>query len=195
MRRRAGPVHRRRAEAGTASAELVALVVPIMVLVAFAVFAGRYSATAQEVTSAARDAALPVLSHQDAPFEAVLAALRIMLGAAQVTEHGAGGLVSNAFLFPPSSTVHLDGSAVISAMDPAKLPAIRGEIWQLMHAAQLHRDLGAAVGVDEADIAKHKISIASPIARALIGKEEGDTAEVQAPGGIKHYEIVAVGYF
>ena len=38
------------------------------------------------------------------------------------------------------------------------------------------------------------INIGSPIARALIGKEEGDTAEVQAPGGIKHYEVVAVSY-
>ena len=47
----------RGAESGTASAELVILVVPIMVLVAFVVFAGRYSATDQEVTSAARDAA------------------------------------------------------------------------------------------------------------------------------------------
>lgn len=47
----------RRAERGTASAELVVLVIPIMVLVGFAVFVGRYSATSQEVSSAARDAA------------------------------------------------------------------------------------------------------------------------------------------
>lgn len=47
----------RRTERGTASAELVVLVVPIMVLVGFAVFVGRYSATNQEVSSAARDAA------------------------------------------------------------------------------------------------------------------------------------------
>ncbi len=50
------------------------------------------------------------------------------------------------------------------------------------------------VGEDEADIAKGMISITSPIARALIGKEEGDIAEVQAPGGIKEYEILAVRY-
>jgi transcription elongation factor GreA len=50
------------------------------------------------------------------------------------------------------------------------------------------------VGEDEADLKKGLINIGSPIARALIGKEEGDTAEVQAPGGIKHYEIVAVSY-
>jgi transcription elongation factor GreA len=50
------------------------------------------------------------------------------------------------------------------------------------------------VGEDEADLKKGLINISSPIARALIGKEEGDTAEVQAPGGIKRYEIVAVHY-
>jgi len=50
------------------------------------------------------------------------------------------------------------------------------------------------VGEDEADLKLGLINIGSPIARALIGKEEGDTAEVQAPGGIKRYEIVAVHY-
>ena len=50
------------------------------------------------------------------------------------------------------------------------------------------------VGEDEADLKHGLINIGSPIARALIGKEEGDTAEVQAPGGIKRYEIVAVSY-
>lgn len=50
------------------------------------------------------------------------------------------------------------------------------------------------VGEDEADIKENRISIGSPIARALIGKEEGDIAEVQAPGGIKTYEILAVKY-
>ena len=48
------------------------------------------------------------------------------------------------------------------------------------------------VGVDEADIKVGKISFSSPIARALIGKEEGDVAEVQAPGGVKEYEILKV---
>jgi len=50
------------------------------------------------------------------------------------------------------------------------------------------------VGDDEADLKQGLISISSPIARALIGKESGDVAEVQAPGGIKHYEIVGVRY-
>jgi len=50
------------------------------------------------------------------------------------------------------------------------------------------------VGEDEADLKQGRINISSPIARALIGKEEGDTAEVQAPGGLKRYEIVGVEY-
>ncbi len=50
------------------------------------------------------------------------------------------------------------------------------------------------VGDDEADIKHGKISVSSPIARALIGKVEGDTAEVQAPSGVRNYEILAVRY-
>ena len=48
------------------------------------------------------------------------------------------------------------------------------------------------VGEDEADLKLGLVNIGSPIARALIGKEIGDTAEVQAPGGIKRFEIMAV---
>lgn len=60
-------------------------------------------------------------------------------------------------------------------------------------------DTGAAVtyqivGDDEADLKLGLISISSPIARALIGKEQGDVAEVRAPGGLRHYEIVGVRY-
>jgi transcription elongation factor GreA len=50
------------------------------------------------------------------------------------------------------------------------------------------------VGEDEADLKHGLVNVSSPIARALIGKEEGDTAEVQAPGGVRRYEIVAVRY-
>ena len=50
------------------------------------------------------------------------------------------------------------------------------------------------VGDDEADLKQGLVSISSPIARALIGKAAGDVAEVQAPGGIKHFEIIAVRY-
>ena len=50
------------------------------------------------------------------------------------------------------------------------------------------------VGDDEADLKLGLISISSPIARALIGKVAGDVAEVQAPGGLRHWEIVEVRY-
>ncbi len=50
------------------------------------------------------------------------------------------------------------------------------------------------VGVDEADIKEGKISISSPIARALIGKMIDDVADVQAPGGIREYEIIDIKY-
>ncbi|MSP86910.1 MAG: transcription elongation factor GreA [Methylotenera sp.] len=50
------------------------------------------------------------------------------------------------------------------------------------------------VGDDEANIKNGKISISSPISRGLIGKSEGDVAEVMAPGGVKEYEILDVQY-
>ena len=50
------------------------------------------------------------------------------------------------------------------------------------------------VGDDEADVVAGKISIGSPIARALIGKEVGDTVEVNVPDGVRHYEILDVRY-
>ena len=50
------------------------------------------------------------------------------------------------------------------------------------------------VGEDESDVKAGKISITSPIARAMIGKEEGDVVEVMAPGGPKSYEITKVKY-
>ena len=50
------------------------------------------------------------------------------------------------------------------------------------------------VGDDEADIKQGKISVNAPIARAIIGKEEGDVVDVQTPGGMKTYEIVQVRY-
>lgn len=50
------------------------------------------------------------------------------------------------------------------------------------------------VGEDEADIKQGKISINSPIARALIGKYAGDIAQVQAPGGLREYEILDIRY-
>jgi len=50
------------------------------------------------------------------------------------------------------------------------------------------------VGEDEADIKVGKVSVSSPMARALIGKYAGDIAQVQAPGGIREYEVIDVRY-
>ena len=50
------------------------------------------------------------------------------------------------------------------------------------------------VGEDEADIRAGRISIGSPIARALVGKSEGDVVDVDAPGGVKSFEVVSVHY-
>lgn len=50
------------------------------------------------------------------------------------------------------------------------------------------------VGEDEADIKQNKISVSSPISRAIVGKEEGDVVEVQTPSGVVRYEIVQVQY-
>ena len=50
------------------------------------------------------------------------------------------------------------------------------------------------VGDDEADIKEGKISVSSPIARALIGKTAGEEVEVKAPGGIREYEVLDVRY-
>lgn len=50
------------------------------------------------------------------------------------------------------------------------------------------------VGEDEADIKQGKVSVGSPMARALIGKFSGDIAQVQAPGGMREYEVIDVRY-
>ena len=56
------------------------------------------------------------------------------------------------------------------------------------------RNTWQIVGDDEADPGDRKISVSSPIARALIGRFEGDAVEVQAPGGVRNYEVVRVRY-
>jgi transcription elongation factor GreA len=57
-----------------------------------------------------------------------------------------------------------------------------------------HRVTYQVVGEDEADIRAGRVSITSPIARAVVGKSEGDVVDVSAPGGIRSYEIVAVRF-
>jgi transcription elongation factor GreA len=83
-------------------------------------------------------------------------------------------------------------------IDPAALDAggrvVFGATVELEHETTGERVTYHIVGEDEADLKLGLVNIGSPIARALIGKEEGDTAVVMAPGGEKAYEIVAVHY-
>ncbi|WP_405233431.1 transcription elongation factor GreA [Lentisalinibacter salinarum] len=69
-----------------------------------------------------------------------------------------------------------------------------GATVQLIEEASGEEITYRIVGEDEADIKTGLISVTSPIARALIGKEEGEQVTVAAPGGDKHYEIVEVRY-
>ena len=88
--------------------------------------------------------------------------------------------------------------AAAQIIDPATLDAggrvVFGSTVDLEEEASGAHVTYQIVGDDEADLKLGKISISSPIARALIRKEVGDVAEVQAPGGLKHYEIVDVRY-
>ena len=88
--------------------------------------------------------------------------------------------------------------AAAQIIDPSTLDAggrvVFGSTVELEDEASGTKVTYQIVGDDEADLKLGLISISSPIARALIGKESGDVAEVQAPGGLKHYEVVDVRY-
>ncbi|MDD2917923.1 transcription elongation factor GreA [Rhodoferax sp.] len=83
-------------------------------------------------------------------------------------------------------------------IDPTELHAdgqvVFGATVELEDDASGQKVTYQIVGEDEADLKLGLININSPIARALIGKGEGDAVEVQAPGGLRHYEVVSVGY-
>jgi len=88
--------------------------------------------------------------------------------------------------------------AAAQVIDPAKLDAdgrvVFGSTVDLEDEDSGAKVTYQIVGDDEADLKLGLISISSPIARALIGKESGDVAEVRAPGGVKHWEVVDVRY-
>ena len=91
------------------------------------------------------------------------------------------GKLSNAQVIDPAS-LDVDGRCVFGAtVELADLESGDSVTYQI-------------VGDDEADLKKGKISVSSPIARALIGKYAGEVAEVVAPGGVKEYEILDVKY-
>ena len=88
--------------------------------------------------------------------------------------------------------------AAAQIIDPAKLEAdgrvVFGATVDLEDEDSGTKVTYQIVGDDEADLKQGLISISSPIARSLIGKEAGDSAEFQAPGGTKSYEIIEVRY-
>ena len=88
--------------------------------------------------------------------------------------------------------------AAAQIIDPASVDAggkvVFGATVELEEETSGEKVKYQIVGEDEADLKQGLINVSSPIARALIGKEEGDTAEVRAPAGLRRYEIVAVRY-
>ncbi|KMN81796.1 transcription elongation factor GreA [Chromobacterium alkanivorans] len=91
------------------------------------------------------------------------------------------GKISNALIVNPAE-LDADGRVVF------------GATVELMDLESEENVTYQIVGDDEADIKVCKVSVNSPIARALIGKEAGDVAEVVAPGGIREYEVLDVKY-
>jgi len=83
-------------------------------------------------------------------------------------------------------------------IDPSKLTntgkVVFGAVVELEDQDDGTRVVYQVAGEDEADIRAGRISITSPIARALVGKSEGDVVDVSAPGGIRSYEIVTVRF-
>lgn len=86
--------------------------------------------------------------------------------------------------------------SLADVIDPAKLagPIKFGATVQIVDEDTDEEKTYQIVGEPEADIESGKLNIKSPIARALIGKEEGDSVEVRTPGGEKSYEILSVKY-
>ena len=91
------------------------------------------------------------------------------------------GALSNAQIIEPSE-LNADGAVVFGATV---------EIEDLDTEARVRYQI---VGDLEADIRQNRISVSSPVARALIGRREGDVVEVHTPSGLKEYEIVGLSY-
>ena len=88
--------------------------------------------------------------------------------------------------------------ATAEVIDPGTVPntgkVVFGATVELEDRAGGARVVYQIAGEDEADIRAGRISVTSPIARALIGRSEGDVVDVAAPGGVRSYEIVAVRF-
>jgi len=119
-------------------------------------------------------------SHGDLSENAEYEAARNHQGLMEARIRDIEAKLANAQVVDPK-TLHAEGRVVFGATVDVEDQGGETATWQI-------------VGEDEADIKEGRISVGSPIARALIGKHAGDAVDVQTPGGLKHYEIVDVRY-
>ena len=119
-------------------------------------------------------------SHGDLSENAEYDAAREKQGLMEARIRDIEAKLANAQIVDPK-TLHADGRVVFGATVDVEDDKGEESTWQI-------------VGEDEADIKQGRIFVATPIARALIGKSAGDAVEVQTPGGVKGYEILDVRY-
>jgi len=119
-------------------------------------------------------------SHGDLSENAEYDAARDRQGLVEARIRDIEAKLGNAQVVDPKQ-LHAEGRVVFGATVELEEESGDNATWQI-------------VGEDEADIKEGRISVGSPIARALIGKHAGDAVDVQTPGGLKHYEIVDVRY-
>jgi transcription elongation factor GreA len=119
-------------------------------------------------------------SHGDLSENAEYDAARDRQGLMEARIRDIESKLANAQVIDPK-LLHAEGRCVFGATVDVEAKGGEKATWQI-------------VGEDEADIKAGRISVSSPIARALIGKEAGETVEVQTPGGVKKYEIIDVRY-
>ena len=120
-------------------------------------------------------------SHGDLSENAEYEAARERQGMIEARIRDIEAKLANAQIIDPKLLQHAEGRCVFGATVEVEDQNRESATWQI-------------VGEDEADIKEGRISVSSPIARALIGKEPGEVVEVQTPGGVKRYEIVDVRY-
>jgi transcription elongation factor GreA len=130
---------------------------------------------------------------------AVIAAIQEARSHGDLSENAEYDAAKERQSFIEGRIVELEGKlANAQIIDPALLDAdgrcVFGATVDLEDLESGEKVTYQIVGDDEADIKEGKISISSPIARALIGKYPGDVAEVQAPGGVREYEVLDVKY-
>ena len=142
-------------------------------------------------------AELQRLKSQERP--AVIAAIAEARSHGDLSENAEYEAAKNRQGFIEGRIKEIEGKlAAAQVIDPAALDAggrvVFGATVELEEESSGEQVTYQIVGEDEADLKLGLINVGSPIARALIGKYEGDVAEVQAPGGVRRYEIIAVRY-